>query len=293
MSKVIEISSEFITAKISTNGAELKSLLDSETLTEYIWQSDPKWWKRSAPILFPVVGQLMDDKYRLGNKFYSMGKHGFARDMEFQVVRAERDVAHFKLEYTDETLKSYPFKFILEVRFRVYGPKLFVEYEVRNVDRRDMLFSIGSHPAFNVPLADGEKYEDYYVEFEEDEYGGAYYLEKGLVNFHTLPDRKMFHGKKIPLVSRLFQNDALVFKDITSTKVSLKNINNSKSVLMEFENCAYLGLWSPDGAPFVCIEPWSGVADAVDSKNNFFEKEGLITLESGKCFQSSYSLFVK
>lgn len=292
MSKIIEISSEFITAKISTHGAELKSLFDTDTSTEYIWQSDSKWWKRSAPILFPIVGKLLDDKYRLGNKFYSMSKHGFARDMEFQVVRAERDVAHFKLEYTEETLKSFPFKFVLEVRFRVYGPKLFVEYEVKNVDRRDMLFSIGSHPAFNIPLAQGEKYEDYYIEFEEEEYGGAYYLEKDLVNFHTLPDRKMFKGKKIPLVSRLFQNDALIFKDIVSSKVSLKNISNSKSVVLEFENCPYLGLWSPDGAPFVCIEPWCGVSDGVDSKNDFFEKEGLITLESGKRFQTNYSLFI-
>jgi galactose mutarotase-like enzyme len=289
---IIEISSEFIRAKINPLGAELVSLFDTESFTEYLWQQDAKWWKRSAPILFPIVGKLLDDRYRLGNKFYSMSQHGFARDMKFQVVRAEKDSAHLKLEYTEETLKVFPFKFVLEVKFKVYGPKLIVDYEVRNVDRREMLFSIGSHPAFNVPLGEGEKYEDYYIEFEEDEYGGAFYLEKGLVNFHNLPDRKMFKSKKIPLRSGLFQNDALIFKDMNSTKVSLKNINNSKSIVMEIENAPYLGLWSPEGAPFVCIEPWYGVADGVDSKNDFLEKEGLITLESGKCFQSSYTLFV-
>ncbi|ATH06672.1 hypothetical protein BIY24_01575 [Halobacteriovorax marinus] len=292
MSELVEISSEYIQAKISTSGAELKSLLDTESYKEYLWQSDEKWWKRSAPILFPIVGKLLDDKYRMGNKYYSMSQHGFARDMEFQVVRAEKDSAHFKLEYTEETLKVFPFKFVLEVKFKVYGPKLFVDYEVRNVDRRDMLFSIGSHPAFNVPLDEGDKASDYYIEFEEEEYGGAYYLENGLVNFHGAPDRRMFKGKKIPLTEKLFKHDALIFKDIASSKVSLKNTSNSRSVVVEFEHCPYLGLWAPDGAPFVSIEPWSGVADGVDSKNDFFEKEGLITLESGKCFQSSYSIFV-
>ncbi|PIK14652.1 aldose 1-epimerase family protein [Halobacteriovorax sp. JY17] len=292
MSELIEISSEFIQATISTNGAELKSLLDTESNIEYLWQSDGKWWNRSAPILFPIVGKLLDDKYRMGNKHYSMTQHGFARDLEFQVVRAESDSAHFKLEYNDDTLKSFPFKFVLEVKFKVYGPKLFVDYEVRNVDRRDMLFSIGSHPAFNIPLDENDKPSDYYIEFEEEEFGGAFYLEKGLVNFHTAPDRRMLNGRRMPLSKDLFKHDALIFKDIVSTKVSLKNTSNSRSVVMEFENCPYLGFWAPEGAPFICIEPWSGVADGVDSKNDFFEKEGLITLESGKCFQTSYSIFV-
>ena len=292
MSKLIEISSEFIQATIDPKGAELKSLLDTESFTEYLWQQDKKWWKRSAPILFPIVGKLSDDKYRIGNKFYNLTQHGFARDMEFQVVRAQKDSAHLRLEYTDDTLKAFPFKFVLEVKFKVYGPKLIVDYEVRNVDRREMLFSIGSHPAFNVPLGASEKYEDYFVEFEEEEYGGAYYLENGLVNFHNAPDRKMFKSKKIPLKHGLFSKDALIFRDMNSRKVSLKNIHNSKSIVMEIENAPYLGLWSPDGAPFICIEPWFGVADGVDSNNVFLEKEGLISLESGSCFQSSYSLFV-
>ncbi|WP_372655836.1 aldose 1-epimerase family protein [Halobacteriovorax sp.] len=292
MSELIEISSEFIKAKISTKGAELKSLLDTESYKEYLWQSNSKWWGRSAPILFPIVGKLMDDKYRIGNKYYPMSQHGFARDAEFQVVRAESDSAHFKLEYSEETLKFYPFKFILEVKFKVYGPKLFVDYEVRNVDRRDMLFSIGSHPAFNIPLDETDKPTDYYVEFEEEEHGGAYYLENGLVNFHTAPDRRMFNGRKIALTKDLFKHDALIFKDIVSTKVSLKSISSSRSVVLDFENCPYLGLWAPEGAPFICIEPWTGVADGIDSKNDFFEKEGLVTLESGKCFQSNYSVFI-
>ncbi|WP_127717785.1 aldose 1-epimerase family protein [Halobacteriovorax sp. HLS] len=292
MSDLIEISSEFIQAVIDPNGAELTSLLDTESGIEYLWQQDPSWWKRSAPILFPIVGKLLEDRYRVGNKFYNMTQHGFARDMKFQLVRAESDSAHFKLEYTDETLKVFPYKFVLEVKFKVYGPKLIVDYEVRNVDRREMLFSIGSHPAFNVPLEKGEKFEDYFIEFDEDELGGAYYLEKGLVNFHGAPDRKMFEGRKIAMTKSLFRNDALIFKDLNSTKVSLKNINNSRSLTMEIENATYLGLWAPEGAPFVCIEPWVGVADGVDSKNDFLEKEGLISLESGKCFQTSYTLFL-
>ena len=290
----IVISSEFARAEISPKGAELRSLIDKDSGVEFIWNADPKFWPRSAPILFPIVGSLREDKYRIRNKFYSMSRHGFARDMNFELVSSRKDMAQFRLENTDETLKNFPFKFRLNVVFKIYGPKLMVDYEVRNTDKKEMLFSIGSHPAFNVPMKknNGDKFDDYFLEFDEDEPEGAFYLDNGLINFHTPSDKRVFDGNIIKCKRKIFEQDALIFKDPISEKVTLRSLNHDNFLSIEFDPVPYLGIWSPPNANFICIEPWHGVADSVDSNNDFYEKEGLITLEPGDNFKTGYTVIV-
>ncbi|MDD0852480.1 aldose 1-epimerase family protein [Halobacteriovorax sp. GB3] len=288
----IKISSHFVTARISSFGAELKGLKDRESNIEYIWQGDSDHWERSAPILFPIVGSLREDKYRIGRKYYGMSRHGFARDSEFEIIEKEKDSVKLRLIQSDETLKIFPFKFSLDVRYKVYGPKLIISYEVKNLDRKEMFFSIGSHPAFNVPLNKGQL-EDYFVEFEKREEKGAYYLHNGLVDFHSPDDKTMMiDDKRIELTKDLFKSDALIFKDPDSKRVFLKNSFDEHSVTIDFGDIPYLGLWAPEGAPFVCIEPWYGVADATDSNNDFVIKEGLISLEQEKSFKCEYTIHV-
>ena len=281
----ITISSEFISATISTYGAELKSLKDLNYDLEYVYQGNTDFWNRSAPILFPIVGKLKDDKYSLGSKVYNMTKHGFARDNEFEVVLERKDKVTFRMGYNEETLKVYPFRFILEITFHVYGPKLQTEIHVYNVDKKEIYFSFGLHPAFNVPLREG-KLEDYYIEFEERETQGAYFLDNGLVNFEHQDDRTVFDGRRVPLNEKLFENDALVFKDFISSRVSLKNKFDAREVIVSTNGCPYLGIWKKPDAPFVCVEPWHGVADSVKSDGNLLKKEGIIVLDSNKSFHS-------
>ena len=291
MSELITIASEFIEATISPKGAELQSLIDLEHGGEYLWQGDAKYWPRRAPHLFPIVGKLKDDKYRIGRRHYGMNQHGFARDSVFDVVQTRKDKVTFRLGYNDETLKVYPFKFILEVTYRAYGPKLFIEYRVFNVDKKEIYFSLGFHPAFNIPIQSG-KLEDYYIEFEEREPMGAYFLSGGLINFEHKDDKTIFDGRRITLNEKLFEYDALVFKDLTSNRVALKNKIDAREVIVDLKDAPYLGIWRPQEAPFVCIEPWYGVADSVHSDYDFLKKEGLIELEKSDCFSASIVLHV-
>ena len=281
----ITISSEFISAKVSTLGAELKSLKDLSFDLEYIYQGDTEFWERSAPILFPIVGQLKDDKYSLGNKFYNMPKHGFARDNEFEVVEEQKHKVTFRLGYNAQTLKMYPFKFIFEITYIVNVPKLHSEIHIFNVDKQEIYFSFGLHPAFNIPLREGSL-EDYYIEFDEREPKGAYFLDHGFVNFEHQDNRTIFDGRRIPLSEKLFMNDALIFKDFISSRVSLKNKIDAREVIISTNGCPYLGIWKKPDAPFICIEPWHGVADSVKSDGDFFKKEGIIVLDSSKSFHS-------
>lgn len=293
MSDLIEIKSEFISAKISPLGAELKSIWDYESRIEFLWQGDNKHWARSAPWLFPIVGKLRDDQYWLRSKFFNMKQHGFARDMKFEVFEQERDRVSMRLENNDETYKVYPFLFRFNIQYKVYGPKMLIEVEVKNVDKKEMLFSLGFHPAFNVPMTKGEKYEDYYLEFSEQESRGVHGLHNGLVNFHEPDNKKVFHPNGvIKLTPSLFSNDALILSDPESEHVILRSQKHDNYLRLEFGSVPYLGLWAAKGAPFICVEPWYGVADAVDSNGDFYEKEGLIVLEAGDNFKASFSIHI-
>lgn len=288
----MNISSEYISVEIDQEGAELVSLIDIESKIEYIWQGDPAFWDRHAPILFPFVGKLKDDRFRVGNKYYSMFQHGFARDSEFEILEHKKDEITLRLDYNEETLKLFPFRFSLTVNYKVYGPKLFVKYTVENRDVKEMFFSLGSHPAFNIPFQSG-KLEDYYIEFEKEEPNGAFYLQEGLINFDYKDDRTIFEGKKIALSERLFDNDALILRDPVSSIVKLKNHIDKHEVEVYINGAPFLGIWKKPGAGFVCIEPWHGVADYIFSDNDLLKKEGIITLEKAEIFNSEYEITVR
>lgn len=283
------IQSEYIEAKISTMGAELRSLRDKEFNIDYLWTGDKKVWPRTSPLLFPIVGELREQKYSLGRVLYTMGRHGFARDHNFELVSSAKDRATFRFGYNDETYKVYPFKFILEVEYSVYGPKLSMEATVFNVDKKEILFSLGFHPAFSIPLREG-KLEDYYIEFDEREAEGAYFLDNGLINFEHQDDRRMFDGRRIPLSEKLFENDALVFKDLMSKRVTLKNKIDAREVIVDLHGAPYLGIWKKPNAGFICIEPWHGVADSARSDGDFFKKEGIIVLDKGENYKAQMTI---
>ena len=283
-----EIKNEHIKAKIKSFGAELNSLQKIDDSLEYIWQGDKEFWARHSPILFPIVGRLKNDSYFYKNQKYNMSQHGFARDKEFEIVEKKDDFIEFKLSSDEKTLKIYPFSFELYLSYKLERNSLIVSYKVINKSDEKMLFSIGAHPAFNWSLEKDLKKEDYFLEFEINNSKRYFLNELGLV-FDSI-DLK-FEDKKLFLNEELFKNDALVFNDLNIKNLTFKNIRNENFIKLNFENFAYLGIWSkPSGAPFLCIEPWFGVADENSSNQNLEEKKGMITLDKDEIFSCFYSV---
>lgn len=251
-----EIKNEYIKAKIKSFGAELNSLQKIDDSLEYIWQGDKEFWSRHSPILFPIVGRLKNDSYFYKNQKYNMSQHGFARDKEFEIVEKKDDFIEFKLSSDEKTLKIYPFSFELYLSYKLERNSLIVSYKVINKSDEKMLFSIGAHPAFNWSLEKDLKKEDYFLEFEINNSKRYFLNELGLV-FDSI-DLK-FEDKKLFLNEELFKNDALVFNDLNIKNLTFKNIRNENFIKLNFENFAYLGIWSkPSGSPFLCIKRVSG-----------------------------------
>lgn len=285
-----EIKNEFIKAKIKSFGAELNSLQKCGENLEYIWQGDAKYWARHSPILFPIVGRLKEDSYFYKNQKYNMSQHGFARDKEFEIVKNEADFIEFKLCSDEKILEIYPFDFELYLSYRLEKNSLIISYKVKNKSDEKMLFSIGAHPAFNWSLEKDLKKEDYFLEFEVNNSKRYFLNELGLV--YDSMDLE-FEEKKLFLNEELFKNDALVFNDLNIKNLIFKNIKNENFIKLNFENFPYLGIWSkPSGAPFLCIEPWFGVADENSSNQNLEEKKGMITLDKDEIFSCFYSIEV-
>ena len=283
-----EIKNEYIKAKIKSFGAELNSLQKIDDSLEYIWQGDKEFWARHSPILFPIVGRLKNDSYFYKNQKYNMSQHGFARDKEFEIVEKKDDFIEFKLSSDEKTLKIYPFSFELYLSYKLERNSLIVSYKVINKSDEKMLFSIGAHPAFNWSLEKDLKKEDYFLEFEINNSKRYFLNELGLV-FDSI-DLK-FEDKKLFLNEELFKNDALVFNDLNIKNLTFKNIRNENFIKLNFKNFPYLGIWSkPSGSPFLCIEPWFGVADEENASQNFEDKKGIINLQKDEIFSCFYSV---
>jgi galactose mutarotase-like enzyme len=284
---ISKLENDKILIKADSLGAELKKLVLKKNNKNYLWHGDSKYWGRSAPVLFPFVGHLKDDKYTYNNQEYKMTQHGFARDKEFELIDQGENHLIFSLTEDKASLKKYPFKFRLEIKYEIKGNSLAVSYKVRNCDQKKMFFSIGAHPAFYWPLNKNETKEDYYLEFKKTETASRYLLESGLLN--NKKEKLMEKSKKLDLKADTFKDDALVFKDIKSEKIILKSRKTEAKVEMEFEGFPYLGIWSQSAAaPFICLEPWHGIADSVDSSGKLEEKEGIMSLEAGNNFESTY-----
>ena len=279
-----EIKNSFIKAQIKSFGAELNSLKKCDENFEYIWQANSKYWARHSPVLFPIVGRLKEDSYFYKNKKYSLSQHGFARDKEFEIVQNEADFIEFRLKSDEKSLEFYPFFFELNICYKLDKNSLIVSYKVKNKSDEKMYFSIGSHPAFNTQVCD-------FLEFENIKTTKRYFLdEKGLI--YKNQDLNL-ENSKLYLDKDLFKDDALVFNDSNIKQITLKNIENKSKVKVKFDNFPYLGIWSkPNDAPFVCIEPWFGVADEQNSNQKIEDKKGILSLEKEEEFFCFYTIEV-
>lgn len=279
------ISNEYLTVNVKEEGAELTSIKYNDT--EYLWNGDKKYWGRHAPVLFPIVGALKDNKCVIKGEEYTMTQHGFARDMTFEVFSKSETSISFILKSNEETLKKYPFEFELYIKYELNVRAIKVTYEVINSGNNNMFFSIGAHPAFNL-FSD---IKDYYIEFEDNETQKKVFVENGLIN--SSDKLRLNNANKIELNEDSFNDDAMIFKDLNSSKVWLKSNKTDKAICMHIAGFPYLGIWSKkDGAPFVCLEPWFGIADKASHNGDFSKKEGIIELNIGEEFSASYLIEV-
>jgi galactose mutarotase-like enzyme len=269
-------------------GAEMQSLRRADSPVEYLWQGDPASWGRSAPHLFPVVGRLKRDTFVHQGKAYTLGQHGFARDREFAVEGRTATGATFVLHDDADTLAIYPFRFRLAVAYRLAGGTVEITYGVENAGGEEMPFSIGAHPGFRCPLSGSERFEEYVVEFERAETARRYPVEDGLVSRRGEP---FLSGESaIPLGTRTFERGALVFKELTSRRARLVGRQSGHGVDLTFAGFPFFALWGRPGAPFVCLEPWCGVADAPDASGRLEDKEGVVRLPPGRTFTRTLTI---
>lgn len=289
---ISKLENKKIKIEVDTQGAQLQQLILKERDRNYLWHGDSKYWGRRAPVLFPIVGRLKNDQYQYNGQQYRMTQHGFARDNKFELIEQNKNSLIFVLEENEATLEKYPFKFRLEIRYAIKENSLVITYTVINQDQKDMYFSIGAHPAFYWPLTETEKKEDYYLEFDQKENADKYLLESGLLNHKK--EKALADSKTLELKPDIFENDALIFKNLKSKKITLKSRKSELEVQLNFKNFPYLGVWSQSAeAPFICLEPWQGIADSVDSSGRIEEKEGIKQLAAGEQFKCTHIITIK
>lgn len=313
--------------QVSSKGGELVSLRDADQ-TEYIWIGDATYWKRHAPQLFPCIGRLTNNQYRMDGELHEMGQHGFLRDYELtKVEREEQGTAvqagteascaaadpssavchqagdaagadaetslHLQLASDASTRQLYDRDWTVDIFYSLCGKTLSVKFQVRNRDVRTMRFGYGIHPGFNVPLNPALRFEDYRLDFHETSTPKQMELTERYTISGGMHDYALAEGRYLPLQHSLFDHDAIILKDMPHT-VTLGSQKDEKKVTVTFPDMPYLGIWhAPEtDAPFVCIEPWSSLPSTDGVIDEFETKPDFITVEPEQTYTNTWSISI-
>ncbi|HAO6227727.1 TPA: aldose 1-epimerase family protein [Listeria monocytogenes] len=289
---MIKLENEVLLVEMKTAGAELTRIFHKDTGLEYLWNADSKFWGRHSPVLFPTVGRLVEDTYLVDGKPYHLGQHGFARDRDFQVVEQTEKSVRFELDADEDSLAVYPYKFKLSIIYTIEKNTVAVSYEVENTDNKRIYFSIGAHPAFNLPLTDGTTFEDYYLDFGTEENLETLCLE-GPYRSGEIKKVVDEAARYLPLNYDLFKNDALIFEALKQKEMTIKSDKTPHFVKVSFPEFPFVGVWTAKaGTPFLCIEPWYGIADGAVESVELRDKAGIEHLEPEAVFASEYEITV-
>ena len=286
---IIESNDLIIESKNS--GAELTRIYSKKYNKEILWNGDSSFWGRHSPILFPIVGRLKDNETYIEDKLYNMSQHGFARDMEFEVIDETNSSIIYKLQSNEESKKFYPYEFELLIKYTLEENKLNIKWEVKNIDSREIYFSIGAHPAFNI--SSREELSNYYIEFKCKDNINQISLEGPYYNEIT----SMSKLETLELNPKSFEKDAIIFTNID--ELSIKNKKEDNYIKVSFEDFPLVGIWSPYykdeslTAPFICVEPWHGLADSVNSDKVYKNKKFINKLNIGEIFITDYTIEIK
>ena len=270
--------------EISNQGAELTSVKFNK---KEMLHDGKSFWDRQAPILFPMVGRLRDNKTIINEKTYQIPQHGFAKDMYFELIKETENKKIYKTKSNEETLKMYPFKFELYTEYEMEEDKLIVKYKVINKDNKEMLFGIGGHPGFKLEMPQ----EEHYFELEQEE-DKVEFMEVEGNYISNLPAKNILENNKIINIKEdSFINDAIMMKNLKSRTITLKQKKDNKKVLeFDFSEFPILAIWTMPKAPFICLEPWFNTADKVIETGYFKDKEGMMNLKPNEEFKCKFSV---
>lgn len=286
------LSNSELSIQVSPHGAELCSIRCNGK--EYLWQADPAYWKRHSPVLFPIVGSVWENTYRVDGNEYHLTQHGFARDMDFCLIAECPNELRYRLTDNEETRAKYPFPFCLEIGYRIEGKKITILWEVKNTGTKEMFFQIGAHPAFYYPDYDATTTDRGYFGFDKVE-GLQYILiaEKGCADPNVKYPLHLIDGL-FPIDTHTFDKDALIMEDSQVREVTLYN-KEKKPYLSLYFDTPLVGLWSPPAknAPFVCIEPWYGRGDRAYYTGEYKDKDWMQHLQSGEVFKAEYTIEIR
>lgn len=286
------LENEHLVVEIESFGAELKSVKSkSDAQREYMWQADPKFWGRTSPILFPFVGGLNNKQYKYDGQCYPMGQHGFARDMEFDLVSKKEDEIWFSLISNEETLAKFPMEFKLSIGYQLTENQVKILWRVENPGEKVLHFSIGAHPAFNCPMYGEDNKNGYSLSFgdanEFHHYGnptatGLAVQEDILL---TLEDHKT------PITEDFFDRCTYMIEGRQVDTIGIVEPNGNEYITVKFE-MPIVAVWSPEqkNAPFLCIEPWWGRCDREDFEGTLEEREFGNQLAPNEVFETQYTI---
>lgn len=283
------IENQYLKVDINEKGAELFSIKSKKTNVEYLWQGNPEFWGGRAILLFPICGRLFGGKYFYKGKEYQMPIHGFARLCDFKTKVISNEQIEFNITSNEQIKREYPYDFSFTVRYTLDDNQLKTEFIVENIGDKDLLFSYGGHPGFNVPFTNEEKFEDYYLEFSKEEL--VQYVFSDTCFYINKKKAYKLNNKKLPLSHNLFDNDAIFFETETD-KVSLKSNKSKNAIEVSYKDMTCLGLWHKPKteAPYVCIEPWHGIPSTDGIIDDFESKQQLIKLSPNKKYENSFSI---
>lgn len=290
---MIELKSSAAVVKIKSKGAELCSFKSLKTNVEYVWQADPEVWGRHAPVLFPIVGQVEDGEYFVDDERYELSQHGFARDKAFEIVSQSDTQVVFSLKFDEDTLKKYPYKFQLDISYTLDEASLKIGYEVRNLDDKELLFQLGAHPGFTCPFNSGDSFSDYKLVFDKPLNEDRLLFDDGLLNGEISKDF-MNNQDTITLDDNTFDNDAIIFETDQIESVLITK-DGQTGLEVDVTGWPLLGIWSKPkaNAPYVCIEPWFGVASVRGESKELKDKKAIQKLASGAVFNVSFDVTIK
>jgi galactose mutarotase-like enzyme len=280
------IQNDFLSVHLAESGAEIRHLFTQKDKKEWMWEGNPFYWSRVAPVLFPVVGKLADNQYFHNGVPYPLSQHGFARDRIFEVVESHPEHIRFHLHSDYDSRKFYPFNFDLFIGYNLAKNWLWIDYEVINSGEETMYFSIGGHPGFALPDWPRKKY---YLEFEEPDLLEPRLLQAGLLEKTKGPILEL-DNMKLEIESDLFSKDALVFENLRSSWVGIQSEKGDHGLRLHFEGFPFFGIWAKENAPFVCLEPWYGHADLVGFEGEISQKAGILKLLPEENFHCRYAI---
>ncbi|MCR4925426.1 MAG: aldose 1-epimerase family protein [Clostridiales bacterium] len=291
---IVSIKNSRIKADVTTAGGQLTSIVDANAV-EYLWQGNPEYWNGQAPPLFPMAGVLRNKRAIMPNgKECILERHGLVRKQEFSILDQSATSVIMRVTSNEETLKAFPYEYEFRAAYSINDKTLTTEFTAINIGKEDMPFTLGGHPAFNCPLTEKEKFEDYIVEFEKVETADCMTtdISTGLL-YANKRDRILDNTNILPMSHKLFEVDSIPFDSLKSRRAKLYNPKTMRGVDMSFERLDYFVVWSSrNGGNFVALEPWTGLATCDDEDDIFMHKRGAKILKPNESMSFKFDVTI-